>query len=132
MHHGGKTGEYFGEVKDSYIEYYVNPEYPFDKVFDNISYRGDVFDTTGDYLPKETFEKMIVSNEFQTGERLLKGVTGTSDWRAKKYRIWEFAFPRQISSLNRIRNPWVKLKLLFNNEHGYSFVLHDLVVKYSV
>ena len=76
---------------------------PHDKVFDNFQYRADLFDDDNNYIPRETFTTVDVSNEFQNNSKTL--MTTTPGFGAKKFRIWSYPFPRQSNSLNRIRNP---------------------------
>lgn len=138
FNHKGKYNEFFGENKPSEIEFYLNPDSYADKVFDNFQYRADFFATKvegnyqiGDYLPRVTFEKSIVNNEFQKNvERVL--MTSSPSFGYKKFRQWSFPFPRQTGSLNRIRNPWVSLKLTTNNKDNRKIFFHDLIINYTI
>lgn len=138
FNHKGKYNEFFGENKPSEIEFYLNPDSYADKVFDNFQYRADFFATKvegdyqiGDYLPRVTFEKSIVNNEFQkNAERTL--MTSSPSFGYKKFRQWSFPFPRQTGSLNRIRNPWVSLKLTTNNNDNRKIFFHDLIINYTI
>lgn len=138
FNHKGKYNQFFGENKPSEIEFYLNPDSYADKVFDNFQYRADFFATKvegnyqiGDYLPRVTFEKSIVNNEFQkNAERVL--MTSSPSFGYKKFRQWSFPFPRQTGSLNRIRNPWVSLKLTTNNNDNRKIFFHDLIINYTI
>ena len=103
----------------------------------------------GEYLPDMTFDSIRVWNEYQdTGT-----ITATDGWAwggpssledsnnpdiRKKFRIWRADIPRDTHDtlgLNRIRNPWIWLKIQknFSASDGLNqvrFQLHDMVVKY--
>lgn len=137
------TGEYNkffdSEKVPSYIDYIVNPEPYRDKVFNNIEFRADAFDAENDYtkyIPNRTLDHIHVRNEFQdTGDVPLIQYKNLQ----KKFRIWRAYIPRdtkemQNYKLNRIRNPWIKLKLSYTptESEDNKVVLHDLIVNYTV
>ena len=130
VNHKGKYNEFFGEKKKSHIEFYINPDMPHDKVFDNFQYRADLFDDDNNYIPRETFTTVDVSNEFQNNSKTL--MTTTPGFGAKKFRIWSYPFPRQSNSLNRIRNPWVKLRFNLENDKYRKLLFHDLIITYTI
>jgi hypothetical protein len=62
-------GSYYSKDKDrgyqpSEIVYYMNPDTPLDKIFDNIQYRLDVF-KEDIYQPDDTFKTFEIENEYQ-------------------------------------------------------------------
>lgn len=130
VNHKGRYNEFFGKRKSSHIEFYLNPDMPHDKVFDNFQYRADLFDENDNYIPRETFNSVDVTNEFQSNSKTL--MTTTPGFGAKKFRIWSYPFPRQSNSLNRIRNPWVKLKFNLENDKYRKLLFHDLIITYTV
>ena len=64
----GEYNNIFGEDKDFYSIYKVNPSPYTDKIFTNIEYRADFFDTSNTLLSNETFNRIEVYNEYQTTE----------------------------------------------------------------
>lgn len=141
----GRYNYYFGLNKQSEIDYFVNPNPNVDKVFDVVEYRADLFDEDpvglhqhNVYMPKETFDYLDVYNEYQNGlmpvnpnRKYINSTSPTSDWRRKKFRIWDVELPREWGTLNRIRNPWIRIKLTLNNQNCYKLLLHDLIVNYT-
>ena len=90
-------------------------------------------------MVNDTFDTLEVYNEYQTtGNINLVNTTGLkhnySDIR-EKFRTWRIDIPRAIKSdynpygLDRIRNPWVYLKI-GKSKTNYKAVLHNLIVKY--
>lgn len=137
----GQYNQFYGKPKvSSYIDYIVNPEISRDKIFNNIEFRADAFSSeNGDYtkyVPNRTLDHIHVRNEFQdTGDVALKQYKNLQ----KKFRIWRAYIPRDVKEvenykLNRIRNPWIKMKLSYTptEEEDNKLVLHDLIVNYTV
>ena len=139
------TGEYlsiFGEPQDFYTLYKVTPDPYGDKIFSTLEYRADIFDMDNQesegILTSETFDALRVWNEYQdTGEVPLEfnSIDAYPDKR-RKFRIWRTDIPREAINddnphgLNRIRNPWIYLKLIKKNSGNKRAVFHDLQVKY--
>ena len=131
---------FYGTTYPFWVTWRVQPEPYGDKIWTNLEYRSDFFsvlDANNDlvvpegelieqanYKPDITFDDITVWNEYQT--------TGafTGKWSnpiqevgneypdiRKKFRIWRVDIPRAQASatnkygLDRIRNPWVYVKL---------------------
>ena len=134
----GNFTELFGETKDFYSIYKVNPSPYSDKLFTNIEIKADFFNQ--DTLVNETFDTLEVYNEYQTtGNINLDNTTSLikhsyPDIR-EKFRTWRVNIPRAVKSdsnpygLDRIRNPWIYLKI-GKSGTNYKSVLHNLIVKY--
>ena len=130
MFGGDYTSNYF-------MEYKVNPEPLMDKIFGNIEYIAECIpsdikiDTIGNTLTKP-FDRLDVWNEYQEGSTTIKEPYKYPNFE-KKFRIWRVDIPRDSKNgrgLNRIRNPWVYLKLSNKNQHSDKMVFHNLLVKY--
>lgn len=119
---------FYGEQKDYSLEYNVNPEPLNDKVFTNLEYRAYVDNSS------DTFDRLTVDNEYQHGETNINSISRFKYPNAeKKFRIWRLDIPRDSNSkhkLDRIRNPWIKLKLTKNTNTNNRMDFHDLIVKY--
>lgn len=154
---------FFGNQYDFSVTYRVTPDPYGDKIWTNLEYRADFFsvvDADGSagisynadqlivpnnedsYMENMTFDWMRVWNEYQTTESL-KVTDIAKDQYAdvrKKFRIWRMDIPRAITTatnkygLDRIRNPWVFIRLLKNmhaaDANKCLMQLHDVVVKY--
>lgn len=99
----------------------------------------------GEYRPNITFDTVRIWNEYQdTGNITMTWMGSTSAENSngpdvrKKFRIWRADIPRDVHEnlgLNRIRNPWIWLKIrkdfsATGNLDQMRFQLHDMVVKY--
>lgn len=118
---------FYGEQKDYYVEFNVNPNPLQDKIFTNLEYRAYV-DNSDD-----TFDNIEVSNEYQYGSCNPNKNRFKYPNAEKKFRIWRLDIPRDSNSrkgLDRIRNPWMKLKLTKSTNTNNRMNFHDLLVKY--
>jgi hypothetical protein len=137
MFEGDTYCNLFGEQKDYFVTYKINKDPFIDKTWTNIEYRADIFNTKDiqdiPNLSKDTrivsnitFDKLEVWNEYQYGSSNMS--------KAKpKFRIWRADIPRDTKEgrgLNRIRNPWIMIKLSKENDTDKRMEFHDLLIKY--
>lgn len=118
-----------------------NSTMDFDKIFSTMDYRMDMF-YGNNYMPDKTLDYIQVTNEYQdTGQVSLARLKTASNVKSyhrkgtnlqKKFRIWRIQVPRNKNSLDRMRNPWCKIKLGKNSETNLKAVLHDLNVQYFI
>ncbi len=159
--HEGFYNTFFGEYRPSSITWRICPEPYGDKIWTNIEYRTDfieVLDSTSaafkydegeaaagavGYMKDITFDTMKVWNEYQNTGSIDMSYTGTTGLKStteadtrKKFRIWRADIPRDPGSANkmdRIRNPWIYLKLTKNYSAAIDRIrmeMHDLLIKY--
>ena len=152
----GEFNNLFGSLQGYHMLYRITPDPYGDKTFSTLEYRADMFDMSNPdynpYMPGEgkltgdTFDTLEVWNEYQ-GNKISIGDSTSPlypfmvrdkypDVR-RKFRIWRMDIPRDKKGpdnpygLNRIRNPWIYLKLsktpTLPNER---MEFHDLAVRY--
>ena len=155
---GVKYLNYYGEINTSsepvykqYMIELISAEHPLlDKTFTNLEFRADVLGGSITETSQSTelspalanlasinklpFKAVKVWNEYQdTGfvnfERMLrKGVN-----LSQKFRIWRADIgrdrPKSAFSLNRIRSPWARIRLI-GGEDNVKTVIHDIAVIY--
>lgn len=156
----GDYNDFYGVYEPYYVTYRVAPNPYSDCIFTNIEFTADItnqkttfngmddFDQfkaqidsyKGDveYMQRRLpFNKMYAWNEYQTGEKILDIKYNYDRDISKKFRIWRADIPRTgTHNLDRMRNPWIYLKLSKENINDknkvYSdkFILHDLKVHY--
>lgn len=152
----GEFNNLFGSLQGYHMLYRITPDPYGDKTFSTLEYRADMFDMSdpdyNPYMPGEgkltgdTFDTLEVWNEYQ-GNKISVGDSDSPlyPFKAKdkypdvrrKFRIWRMDIPRDKKGsdnpygLNRIRNPWIYLKLsktpTLPNER---MEFHDLAVRY--
>lgn len=130
---GGDTyGEFFGKTEDSYVEYIVNDNPTYDKIFSTLDMRADVLDSNNKLLMNANtlispFNYLKVSNEYQEAISNLEGKEFIP-----KFRTWRAQFPRV--GKDRIRNNWIRLKIGNIGRTGFNHKvrLHDVVVNYFI
>jgi hypothetical protein len=126
-------GEY---TNNYYIQYKINPEPLTDKTFTNIEFIADKLnnDSIDSIASKKNllypFTEFEVWNEYQYGiTNLTKGRMYPNFER--KFRIWRADIPRDESNgRDRIRNPWIYLKLNNKDNNNAKMVFHSFLVKY--
>ena len=121
-HNTGDKGSFYGTLYPSIVETYLNSDPDADKIFTNLMFASEVYDTNGDEL-QETINKLQLSNEYQDSGLVLSNAI-------RKFREWRLALPREGSSRNRIRGNWAKLKLQFDNVDNKKIILHDIILNY--
>lgn len=126
----GEYNKFFESYHPSYIVLNVNPAANMDTVFDNIMFKSEVYLNDIDQ-PDKTLTNVRLYNEYQDSG-LIPLVVGRNSNLRRKFRDWNAILPRNKDSRERIRNPWVKLVLQFDNTSNYKLILHDIIVSYSV
>jgi hypothetical protein len=131
QHSIGNYNEFYGETKPYYLTIISNDDPQVDKVFTNLDYRADFFDSNNNYLENESFDTLEVWNEYQSGKETLKYSKFRPSNLKKKFRMWGANIPRdKKNKLDRMRNPWLYIKLSKENPGTSKMELHDIVVKY--
>ena len=132
-HNEGEYNRFFDKSEDFHVTIIANPEPSIDKIFDILEFRSDSFDDTNAYQPNDTFDKLEVWNEYQSGLQLLSSNKDRPSALKKKFRMWRANIPRDYNDgRSRMRNPWLFLKL---SKQGslchHKTILHDLIVHYT-
>lgn len=124
--YSGNYNEFFGETESSYITLMLNPDVARDKIFTNIFYNSELYLNDVDQ-PDKTLTHIHAWNEYQDSGRIPLILGRTKNLR-RKFRNWNADIPRD--GRDRIRNPWIFLKLELDNESNYKMILHDIIVTY--
>lgn len=144
LQNSGNYNYFFGEYKPYYIEYRINPDTMLDKTFNNIEYLASMTDMSkydankpAESDVRESFDKLYVWNDYQRGEADLTRREMPPFDLQRKFRIWRANIPRDMNDphkLNRIRSPWIHLRLTKDNvseNNPYIMEFHNLLVRYS-
>ena len=124
----GDYNIFFEQYYPSYITLMINPETDLDCVFDNIQFKSELYLNDIDQ-PDKTLTHIQAFNEYQNSG-LIPLELGRNKNLRRKFRDWHALIPRD--KRNRIRNPWIFLKLQLSNEDNYKMILHDIIVYYTV
>ena len=101
-----------------------------DKIFDNLEFRADSWDASGNLL-NTTFDTLNTWNEYQNGVSTLTNTLDKPSTLKKKFRVWRANIPRDsVYTRDRMRNPWLYLKLSMNTANTNKTELHDMVINY--
>lgn len=135
LHNEGDYNMFFGVYHPFYTTVIANPDMPVDKIFNNLEFRSDSWDKS-DNLLNTTFDTLTVWNEYQQGTSTLNNILGRPSDLKKKFRIWRANIPRASAigstkkGRDRMRNPWLYIKLSMEEENVNKTVLHDMIVHY--
>ena len=129
LHNEGDYNMYFDKYQPFYITVIVNENPILDKIFTNIEFRSDSW-KSGELI-NSTFDTLNVWNEYQKGVTKLSNLSSIPSSLKERFRIWRANIPRDcFNHRDRIRNPWIYLKLSRTTENTNRTILHDLIVKY--
>lgn len=129
---GGHYNHIYGKIKPFYTTLIANPDEPEDKIFSTINYRSDTYSSNG-LLDNTTFDTFSIWNEYQQNTINLTQTKGKPSNLKKKFRSWNITIPRdKANKRDRIRNPWVYLKLGMENPGVYKTELHDIILNYFI
>lgn len=135
LHNEGDYNMFFGVYQPFYTTVIANPDMPVDKIFNNLEFRSDSWDKNGNLL-NTTFDTLTVWNEYQQGTSTLNNILGKPSDLKKKFRIWRANIPRASAigstkkGRDRMRNPWLYIKLSMEEENVNKTVLNDMIVHY--
>ena len=130
LHNEGDYNMFFGVYQPFYTTIIANPDMPVDKIFNNLEFRSDSWNKNGNLL-NTTFDTLTVWNEYQQGASALNDILGRPSNLKKKFRIWRANMPRaKANGRDRMRNPWLYIKLSMEGENVNKTVLHDMIVHY--
>lgn len=129
LHNEGEYNMYFNKYQPFYTTIIANPNMAVDKIFNNLEFRADSWQ--GTTLLNTTFDTLTTWNEYQRGVSTLSGILGRPSELKRKFRIWRTNIPRDESNRrDRMRNPWLYIKLSMERENTNKTILHDMVVHY--
>lgn len=129
LHNEGDYNMYFNKYQPFSTTIIANPDMPLDKVFNTLEFRADSWDK--DSLLNTTFDTLTTWNEYQSGVSTLNNVIGKPATLKKKFRIWRANIPRDSSNnRDRMRNPWLYIKLSMETQNTNKTLLHDMIVHY--
>lgn len=130
LHNEGDYNMFFGVYQPFYTTVIANPDMPVDKIFNNLEFRSDSWDKEGNLL-NTTFDTLNVWNEYQEGTSILSNTLDRPSSLKKKFRIWRANIPRaKANGRDRMRNPWLYIKLSMEKENTNKTILHDMMVHY--
>lgn len=130
LHNEGDYNMFFGVYQPFYTTVIANPDMQADKVFNNLEFRADSWDKNGNLL-NTTFDTLTTWNEYQEGIADLTNTPNRPSTLKKKFRIWRANIPRdKANGRDRMRNPWLYVKLSMEKENTNKTILHDMMVHY--
>ena len=130
VHNKGPKATYYGQAaSDSKLNTILATEGDTTKIYNNLEYKSELYDTLGNDIYNETLTSLRVFNEYQT-TGVIPLTVGTNIKR--RMRTWRFTIPRDTTNtLARIRNPWVHVEAIFTNNNDKRLVLHEIIYAFT-
>ena len=126
----------------NYVDLLVNDNLLYDKVFNFMEFYYNCFEQDTE-RPGNPYTKLTVDSlgfpvhQISTLEAINEyqyGILTPSMFNIKpKYRLWRAEIPRDSNNrLDRIRSPWVRLKLTLHNTNKLRQLIHTISVNYTI
>ena len=128
QHKEGIYNMYYDEYEPSYIIYNLCFEPTRPCIFNNINFKSEVYHEGVDQ-PDKTLTRIQAYNEYQDSSLIPLNVGRYGNIR-RRFRDWNAEIPRD--GRNRLRSPWIYLKLQFDNTMNDKLILHDIGISYTV
>ena len=138
----GNPSEFYGKYYPFGVTVIANADSPYDKVFNTLEFRTSTVKDQGNPENDQhlyTFDTLETWNDYQKGQSTLDFQKYKYSNLKRKFRIWRANIPRE--GLNRMRNPWLFIKLTNNSQYctgdadknyNYPLELHDMIVHYFI
>lgn len=129
----GDYNYFFDNFCPFYIELLTNQDALNDKIFSNIEYTmvGNNDKEMSENIVLDSFNKLEVKNSYQEGSSILTPFRLFPSNLKRKFRIWRAEIPRDNSNkLNRMRDLWLKSKLIKDDINKNSYRINNINVIY--
>ena len=123
LHNEGNRGEFYDTYHDSYVEFVVNDVQNVSKIFTNLEWESEVFDTNGNNIFDATVSSINTSNAYQVAPELTTF--------KRRFRTWRATLPREAGTRARLRDHFMKTKYTFANNENKKFVLSGVTTIYD-
>ena len=125
IHNKGERGVFYDEApQESYVEMIVAPDSPNSKIFTNLEWNSEVYDSSGNNTFDETVDNITISNEYQTLPALTQ--------YQRRFRTWRATIPRETGTRARLRGHYMRMRYTFNNSNDRKFVLSGVTTIYDM
>ena len=137
----GDYNTFFGTQKPYILRFIANAQPTMHKVFDTVQWRSDTWNSAGKYLPRLTFNKLQVWNQYQqTAVTGLVDSPGKSSPLKKKFNTFRALVPRdtqgnlktlsdmRYKGISRIRGNYAVVELTHDVQDVNKFQFYDLEI----
>lgn len=139
IHNEGPMATYYDQTPStSILNTILGVNGNVNKIYNNISYKAELYSSVGDDIYNETLSSIRLYNEYQDTGLLNLNVTTdiipapTGDDIRRRMRTWRFSIPRDnTDGKSRIRNPWLHCEVTYDNNNDKRHVLHEIVYSYT-
>ena len=126
----GNYNVFYNKYEPYHVQLLATDTVVKDRIFNTVEIMADGLQTSGAYIPDLMFDSITVNNEFQSNTETLQRLVSKPCNLQKKFRLWRINIPRDFNSMDRMRNPWLYVKLEKTNESFDKLVVHDFKISY--
>lgn len=128
VHNEGLYGQYYDTlISTSKLHTILAQPYHINKIWNNLSWFGEVYDLNGNDKFDVTLDRIKYFNNYQESPTVF-----LANDAKRRMRTWRTIIPRELdNSLSRFRNPWLECVLEYDNTNGYRHILHELIYSFS-
>jgi len=139
VHNEGDMATYYGQpAYKSILHTILGEKGQVNKVWNNLEFKAELYDTNGDDIYNETFNSIQLYNEYQDTSKITLNVstsiipaTNGGDIK-RRMRTWRYTIPRDSTDgKSRLRNPWLHCILEYDNNLNKRHIAHELIYSYS-
>jgi len=124
-HNAGARGVFYDQdAQPSHITFVSNKHPNMSKVYTNLEWNTEVYDSSGANLFDSTVDGIVITNNYQD--------TGEFDRFKRRFRTWRATIPRNENTKERMRDHFAITKFEFDNLDDRKIVLNDVTMLYQV
>lgn len=127
------------DYKPFYIEVMANQEPLSDKTFADVEYTmvgsndaemSEAKDENNHPEPLDSFDVLKTTTSYQEGESNLVALRAKPSNLRRKFRQWRAEVPRATGSMDRMRDSWMKAKLIKNKPNANRYRVNNINITY--
>lgn len=134
LHYEGEYGKYYDVYFPSKINVMMSNDSDIIKIYNNLAYKSELFDSAGNDIYNETFDSIRLRNNYQDTDYIdllysSNIIPGTIGDIRRRMRTWHYTIPRYENA--RLRDAWMQVYLSFENNNNKRLVMHEIEVSYT-
>lgn len=134
LHYEGNYGQYYDKYYPSSINVMMSNDSDIIKIYNNLSYKSELFDSLGNDIYNETFDSIRLNNNYQDtnnitliySDNIIPSGIGSI---RRRMRTWHYTLPRYEGA--RLRDAWLQLSLSYENNNNKRLVMHEIETSYT-
>jgi hypothetical protein len=123
LHDNNARGVFYGnDPEPSYFRIVINQDGQYPKIFDNIEWVTEFYDSSDNEITDQTYTDLLISTPYQS--------TGQVSNFTRRLRQWKYAIGYEPNTKNRIRAHHCKQRFMFDNSLDLRMISHPIINYY--